>query len=574
MWPRRLYSLPMATFRTLAPLSLLAATHLLAQPSSSDCNGAIQLCGGVYTETSAPSGTGSVYEFTGTCNLNLESASLWYTFTVQEDGNLSFILDPANDFDDYDWGLFNITNGGCAGINAQDGSSPEVNCNSYGTFFGNGQTGISTANGGTGTSNGPGDLNGPPFNADLPVQVGQTYALVVMNWTGSPDGYNIDFTQSTASIYDENPPSLLAVAKDCTGLNIHLEFSEPIVTGSVGPADATLTAPSGAVFPFISTTPDNASAASQTGFTMGLAAQPVEDGLYTITITSADGNVEDLCGNTVLDTTFTVMLYGPMTYSVDITPACNGTGGAINAEHLTGGTPPVIFYLQGAPLPGGSATELTPGTYTLTVEDSLQCQIHEVLIVPEHAMELQLPQVQDSLSCSQASVVISGLQVLPAQDVAIQWTIVTTAGSDSLISTLAAPEVTVPGIYNVLVTDATYGCTEEASVTIIETSLSNLDLSTAQMPNVISPNGDGINDDWRPFLPTDPGLDITPLFEEFNVAVYDRWGKLVHDASTGAHRSWNARDVNDGTYFYTVAFRSVCGAVVDKEINGHVTILR
>ncbi len=564
----------MATIRTLAPLSLLAATPLLAQPSTSDCNGAIQLCGGVYTETSAPVGTGSVYEFTGTCNLNLESSSIWYTFTVQEAGNLSFILDPANDVDDYDWGLFNITNGGCAGINAQNGSSPEVNCNSYGNFGFNGPTGISSANGGTGTSNGPGNLNGPAYNADLPVTAGQTYALVVMNWSNSPNGYSIDFTQSTASIYDENPPSLLAATKDCTGLNIHLEFSEPIVTTSVGAADATLTAPSGAVFPFISATPDNATAAAQTGFTMGLASQPVEDGPYTITITSVDGNVEDLCGNTVLDTTFTVMLYGPMTYAVEVTPACNGTGGAIEAEHLTGGTPPVIFYLQGAPLPGGSATGLSPGSYTLTVEDSMQCQIHEVLIVAEHPLDVLLPQVQDSLSCSQASVVINGLEVLPAQEVAIQWSTVTSTGSDSLISTLAAPEVDVPGTYTVLVTDAAYGCTAEASVTIIETSLSNLDLSTAQMPNVISPNGDGINDDWRPFLPDDPGLDITPLFEEFNVAVYDRWGKLVHDTSTGAHRSWNARDVNDGTYFYSVAFRSVCGAVVDKEINGHVTILR
>jgi hypothetical protein len=137
--------------------SIRLRASAFAQPptTTSDCDGAIQLCGGVYTESSAPLGTGNVFEFTGTCNQNLESASLWYTFTVQDPGNLSFVLDPANDFDDYDWGLFNITEGGCAGINAQDGTSPEVNCNSYGTFFGNGQTGISTANGGTGTSNGP-----------------------------------------------------------------------------------------------------------------------------------------------------------------------------------------------------------------------------------------------------------------------------------------------------------------------------------------------------------------------------------------------------------------------------------
>jgi hypothetical protein len=97
---------------------------------------------------------------------------------VQQDGNLSFILDPLNDADDYDWGLFNITTGGCSGLGT---TSPEVECNSYGVFGSNGPTGISTANGGSGVSNGPGDLNGPAFNADLPVVVGNTYALLILD---------------------------------------------------------------------------------------------------------------------------------------------------------------------------------------------------------------------------------------------------------------------------------------------------------------------------------------------------------------------------------------------------------
>ena len=120
--------------------------------NTGDCEGAIVLCGGVYTEKTAPPGTGNVYEFTGGCNQGTETMSLWYTFTAQEAGTISFVIDPADDLDDYDWGLFDITNGGCAGIIAQDGSSPEVGCNSYGSFTSNGPTGISTANGGTGTA--------------------------------------------------------------------------------------------------------------------------------------------------------------------------------------------------------------------------------------------------------------------------------------------------------------------------------------------------------------------------------------------------------------------------------------
>ncbi|HMC97893.1 MAG TPA: hypothetical protein VKG92_09575, partial [Flavobacteriales bacterium] len=312
-------------FRTLSILGIACAGRLFAQPSTSDCDGAIQLCGGVYTEDTAPLGTGNVYEFTGICNQNLESASIWYVFTVQDAGDLSFILDPATDTDDYDWGLFNITNGGCAGINAQDGTSPEVNCNSYGSLtVPNGPTGISTANGGTGTSNGPGDLNGPPFNADLPVQVGETYALVVMNWTGSPDGYTIDFTQSTASIYDQNPPVPVSVTTDCSNQTFEVEFSEPVVTSTVSPTDFTLTSPSGDVYPFGTVTPNVPSAPAQTGYTIVLSGVPTEGGMYTLTITSISGNVEDLCGNNVVDTTFVVPIIAPLIYTVEVTTACNG----------------------------------------------------------------------------------------------------------------------------------------------------------------------------------------------------------------------------------------------------------
>ncbi|MFZ1657543.1 MAG: gliding motility-associated C-terminal domain-containing protein [Flavobacteriales bacterium] len=561
---------------SFAILAFAFARPLLAQPptTTSDCDGAIQLCGGVYTESSAPLGTGNVFEFTGTCNQNLESASLWYTFTVQDPGNLSFVLDPANDFDDYDWGLFNITEGGCAGINAQDGTSPEVNCNSYGTFFGNGQTGISTANGGTGTSNGPGDINGPPFNADLPVIVGQTYALVVMNWTGSPDGYNIDFTQSTASIYDVLPPSLVSVTPDCSNQNFELVFSEPVVTSTVTPEDATLTSPSGTVLSFSSVVPGNATAQAQTGYSFVLGTTPTEGGMYTLTITSAAGNVEDLCGNIVVDTTFQVSITAPFLYAVDIATACNGTGGSVQVNYISGGTGPFIYYLNGATIAGGSATGLEPGEYGLQVDDATGCHIFELLDIPDHTIEAVIPEDQDSLSCSHTSITIEGAQVLPEQPVQIQWTAVTAGGTDTNFSSSLAPEITQPGIYTMLITDEATGCSDEASVVILTTSITNVDLGTLLLPNVVSPNGDGHNDVWRPYLPTDPSRDITSLFDTFDLNIFDRWGQLVYETGNGGQRSWRAQDVAEGTYFYKVAFRSECGTVIDKELSGSITVLR
>lgn len=563
----------MMNLRSLVILGVACTANSYAQTSTSDCAGAIELCGGIFTETTAPLGTGSVYEFTGTCNQDNETASLWYTFTVQEAGDLSFVLDPANDADDYDWGLFDITNGGCPGITAQDGTSPEVNCNSYGSLVQNGPTGISSTNGGTGTSNGPGDLNGPVFNADLPVEVGQTYALVVMNWSGSLDGYTIDFTQSSASLYDQTPPVPISVVADCTNETLQLTFSEYIVTSTVQATDFSITTPSGGSVVVASVSPDQPTAFAQIGFDLVLPTPLLETGMYTLVVTLVSDNVEDPCGNIVVDTTLQFNVVEPLNFSVDVNTACNGAGGGLVAAHR-GGAEPITYTLAGTVLPTGTAEELTPGTYFLNVVDSIGCQVFQQVIIPDHLLQVQLPQDQDSLSCSQSSITIEGLEVVPAQTVSYSWTAVTESGTNPTFSTSPAPEVGQSGLYTVLVTEPISGCTDEASVVIAPTSVPTVDLSSILLPTVISPNGDGKNDVWRPFLLSDPELDITNLFEAYSLTVYNRWGQLMHEAEGAGERSWNARDAAAGTYYYTVAYRASCGAVIDQEHTGSITVLR
>lgn len=562
-------------FRPLILLGILPFHHASAQLSTSDCDGAIPLCGGVYTETAAPTGTGNVYEFTGTCNANLETSSLWYTFTVQSDGNLSFILDPANELDDYDWGLFNITSGGCAGINAQNGSSPEVNCNSYGSLANpNGATGISTANGGTGNSNGPGDLNGPPFNADLPVQTGQTFALVVMNWTNSPNGYTIDFTQSTASLYDNINPYPVSVVPDCQNQSFHVEFSEPVVTGSVQPADFTITSPLGQTTGFSGVTPDDANASMGAGYTITLPNGIQDPGTYVLSVTFISGNVEDACGNIVVDTTFQVIIDAPLQYDTHITSACNSANGALQVQYVQGGAPPVEFQLDGQVMVDGQANGLADGTYTLTATDAEGCATQEQVVIPDHVLNVSISTDQDSLSCIEPTVTIQGVQVQPEQAVDYVWTAVTDNGTDPAFSTSVSPLVSSPGIYTVLVTEPVTGCTDIASVVISGNSSPTVDLGAIVLPNVISPNGDGKNDLWEPFALSNPGLDITGLFDEFSFTIYNRWGQPVNNNKGDTQRTWDARDVPAGTYFYTVAYKADCGFKVDEERQGSITVLK
>ena len=287
-----------AVLRMLIASTFWLYSGLTMGQTTSDCNGAVVLCGDLYQEVNASLNTGDVYEFTGGCNASLEQSSVWYTFTVQADGLLSFVLDPLNPMDDYDWGLFNITNGGCDGIGSQL-LSPEMGCNSYGVAppEPNGATGISTANGGTGDSNGPGNFNGPAFNADLPVLAGEQYALVVMNWTNSLEGYTIDFGQSSASLYDELPPQLDSLWVDCTLSEFGVRFDEPVLLSSVEVEDFELVAPDASVHAFTNVTPLDESGGLASMFSMDIVTPVTSSGTHGLFLSDVSGSVEDNCGN-------------------------------------------------------------------------------------------------------------------------------------------------------------------------------------------------------------------------------------------------------------------------------------
>lgn len=79
------------------------------------------------------------------------------------------------------------------------------------------------------------------------------------------------------------------------------------------------------------------------------------------------------------------------------------------------------------------------------------------------------------------------------------------------------------------------------------------------VPNVITPNGDGHNDAWV----------INGLAKSgSSVAVYNRWGNMVYEATSYAN-NWKGTGLPDGTYFY-----EVIDGRTGKRLTGHLTILQ
>lgn len=68
--------------------------------------------------------------------------------------------------------------------------------------------------------------------------------------------------------------------------------------------------------------------------------------------------------------------------------------------------------------------------------------------------------------------------------------------------------------------------------------------SRIYVPNAFTPNGDGLNDEFKPVLEN---------IAHFKMWIYDRWGKLVFETSD-PDNGWKAKNYNAGVYVYKIIY--------------------
>jgi len=235
-------------FMIIFPISLISQT-----PTTQDCLAAIAVCDYIYVEDSTAAGYGAFFEIpyggngcpTGHC-MDGEKNSRWYIWTVIESGTLRFQITPQVQTDDYDWAVFNLTTYDCEHIYSHPGWMM-VSCNAAGGPGYQGTTGISTLHGGTLACNNGGSTN--KWSSDLPVVEGETYALCISDWTQTPGGYTLDFTSSTAVIFDDQKPYIELIYEDdiieCGTNEVSFRFNENVKCSSIGYQDFILYGPGG-----------------------------------------------------------------------------------------------------------------------------------------------------------------------------------------------------------------------------------------------------------------------------------------------------------------------------------------
>jgi len=173
------------------------------------------------------------------------------------------------------------------------------------------------------------------------------------------------------------------------------------------------------------------------------------------------------------------------------------------------------------------------------------------------------------------TVEILGTFIDDASNSSIQWT--TPDGTLVSGTNMLEPTVSDTGIYIITVTYDFNGCSSSASLEVFASEDQSLDVSSLRFPNIFTPNADGKNDVFKPFLADDAEFNILQYMPSYNLLIYNRWGGLIYE-STGVGKQWdgktNGEDLSAGVYYFIVNYQITCGTSGTVEAKGEVELTR
>jgi gliding motility-associated-like protein len=159
-------------------------------------------------------------------------------------------------------------------------------------------------------------------------------------------------------------------------------------------------------------------------------------------------------------------------------------------------------------------------------------------------------------------------------------TSVTSTGASSIISNWGYGNGIVSGtVMNTQTVTTTYTASGTYSVVLqvqkgscVDTAMRIIRVelpSSIEVPNIFTPNGDGVNDIFR--------LRASNLSEVY-IIIHDRWGAKVYETtSETGNFAWDGNNLQgakcaDGIYFYIIKAKGADGEEYD--LKGHVTLIR
>ncbi|HZV71958.1 MAG TPA: gliding motility-associated C-terminal domain-containing protein [Saprospiraceae bacterium] len=256
----------------------------------------------------------------------------------------------------------------------------------------------------------------------------------------------------------------------------------------------------------------------------------------------------------------------PIVAEFTFTPtSCEGADdGSISLLSVSGTRPPFIFRINDSIVPAPSTSiMLSAGTYTAWILDEYGCYDNAEIIVPD-GPPMDIHTIEDTTIILGHSVLLNTTSNLPVW--LSTWNPPEGLLCSNCLSTLASPfeEMTY-----VITAQTASGCEDVDSVTI------RVDRDPVlYIPNVFSPDHDGINDFFE--ITSDP-LNVTSIDL---VIIFDRWGGIMSEKANlyneGNIKLWDGNtpvgSVNPGVYVYLIKFTMADGT--RRNAKGDVTVVK
>ncbi|MCF8461505.1 MAG: gliding motility-associated C-terminal domain-containing protein [Flavobacteriales bacterium] len=262
-----------------------------------------------------------------------------------------------------------------------------------------------------------------------------------------------------------------------------------------------------------------------------------------------------------------------------VTPiTCDYSEDGVAETQVTGGTLPYGYaWSDPSGQTGSTAIDLGAGTFTVTVTDAHGCtaQAQAIIDPPVTALTADFS-LSPETGLQPLDITVTNLS---QGGTAYEWifgdgNIFTTFNTDPFQYLYADSGMFTLTL--VAYNDVT-GCSDTMR---LENGIYVEPTSFIRVPNVITPNGDGIND----MFPIDPiqnnffPFDIRNIYD-FKGEIYNRWGEKVYDW-TQPLAGWDGRTTSglnlvNGTYFFVITAKGVDGDSVTKyEFKGDVMLIK
>lgn len=205
---------------------------------------------------------------------------------------------------------------------------------------------------------------------------------------------------------------------------------------------------------------------------------------------------------------------------------------------------------------------LPAGNYEIIIRDGVLCETNlgtvEIIALNDLDASITADTTIDEGGQVTLSVIQSNFMIE-----SVNWTS-SEESCENCTSLLVSPIVTTTYFATIIDENA---CEIIQEVTIFVRVNSDI-----YLPNIFTPNQDGINDLYRIFSASDKNYQITDF------AIYDRWGNLVHteqDVDLQSMLGWdgkmNGRSVSQGVYAYYLIYED---NEIEQIVKGSITLIR